>query len=88
MVSVYYWEKLSDSEKTEYKKYTANFIKAVQNSDAYDGYDFCNKYLVQHEDGQYFLGKKGSNEPFAGIVSSSKLLIETLWADAGQNYGR
>ena len=36
MVSIRYWERLYDSEKAEYKKYSPIFIKALENSDAYD----------------------------------------------------
>ncbi len=88
MVSVSYWERLSAEEKSEYQKYSSNFIRAVQKSDARDGYDFTLLYPVQSKNGLYFMAKEGSSEPFAGITSSSKRLIETLQADAGQNYGR
>ena len=88
MVSVSYWQKLTAEEQDEFKKVSSKFIQAVQSSDAYDGYDFFNKYHVQTRNGVYFLAKEGSDEPFAGIVSQSKRLIETLQADAGQNYGR
>lgn len=88
MVSVSYWERLTDEEKSEYKKHSAKFVRAVQKSDANDGYDFTLMYPVQSKDGVYFMAKEGSSEPFAGITSSSKKVIETLQADAGQNYGR
>lgn len=88
MVSESYWNRLTEDEKKEYQKHSSRFISAVKKSDAFDGYDFSTKYLVQSENGVYFLAKKGSSDAFAGITSTSKRVIETLQADAGQNYGR
>lgn len=88
MVSVTYWERLSEDGKTEYKRYSGKFLRAVQKSDARDGYDFTLMYPIQSKDGVYFMAKEGSSDPFAGITSTSKKIIETLQADAGQSYGR
>lgn len=88
MVSVSYWDRLSEEEKAEYKLYSSKFVKAVQKSDARDGYEFTLMYPIQSKDGVFFMAKEGATEPFAGITSSSKKVIETLQADAGQNYGR
>lgn len=88
MVSTAYWNKLSEDEKTEYKALSSDFINAVKNSDANDGYEFALMYPVQSKDDVYFMAKEGNDEPFAGITSNSKKVIETLYADASQNYGR
>jgi hypothetical protein len=45
-------------------------------------------YPIQSKGGVFFMAKEDSAEPFAGITSVSKKVIETLQADAGQNYGR
>lgn len=88
MVSISYWERLNALEKDEYKKYSSLFIKTVQNSGTRDGFEFTSLYVIKSQDNIYFLAKEGSCEPFAGITSNSKKVIETLYADAGQNYGR
>ncbi len=88
MVSTSYWNRLTEEEKTEYKEYSSRFIKALMNSDARDGFDFCEKYQVKSNDGFYFLSKKDSDVVFADITSKSRLVIETLQADAVQNYDR
>ncbi len=88
MVSTSYWNRFSEEEKAEYKEFSARFIKAVMNSDARDGFDFCEKYKVKSKNGLYFLSKEDSEIIFADITSKSRLVIETLQADAGQNYGR
>jgi len=88
MVADSYWNRLTDAEKREYQKYSDHFIREVLKSDAVDGYDFTIKYLVQSRHGVYFMAKEGSTTPFAGVTSTSRRVIETLQADAGQNYGR
>ena len=88
MVSVSYWDRLSEEEKAEYKLHSSKFVKAVQKSDARDGYEFTLMYPIQSKGGVFFMAKEDSAEPFAGITSVSKKVIETLQADAGKNYGR
>ena len=88
MVSISYWEKLTDEEKSEYRKHSSKFIHAVQASEARDGFEFTSMYMMRSKSGTYFMAKVDSDEPFAEIVSKSKRVIETLLADAGQNYGR
>lgn len=88
MVSTSFWNRLSEEEKSEYRGLSSRFIKAVMKSDAKDGFEFCEMYKIKSENGLYFLSKENSNEIFADITSKSRLVIETLQADAGQNYGR
>lgn len=88
MVSLNYWQALSEAEKQEYKILAPVFIQAVLNSDTYDGDHFIRTYPIQYQNGLYFMARNDSSEPFAGITSASKKVIITLQADAGQNYGR
>lgn len=88
MVSINYWNKLSEEEKIEFKTYSSQYIRAVNESEARDGYEFLLLYSVQSKNGFYFIAKENTDEPLAGITSKSKKVIETLYADAGQNYGR
>ena len=88
MVSESYWNRLTEGEKDEYNKLSERFVRAVLKSGTLDGYDFASTYLVQSKDGVFFLAKEDSSNAFAGITSTSKAVIETLQADAGQNYGR
>ncbi|CAA0097169.1 Uncharacterised protein [BD1-7 clade bacterium] len=88
MVSVENWIRLSDEEKKEYQTLSSGFIEAVQMSGARDGYDFGLMYRIHFKDGVFFLARECSGEPFAGITSCSKKVIETLHNDVVQNYGR
>lgn len=88
MVSISYWERLNSLEKDEYKKHSSLFIKAVQNSGTRDGFEFTSLYAIKSQDNIYYIAKEDSCVPFAGITSKRKKVIETLYADAGQNYGR
>ena len=88
MVSESYWNRLTEAEKVEYQRLSKRFVRAVLKSDTRDGDDFINTYRVHSKDGVYFLAKEGSSSAFAGIRSTSKAVIETLQADAAQNYGR
>lgn len=88
MVDTGTYNKLSSNEQNEFNKYSSRFIRAVQKSDAIDGYDFEQKYQIQGSENSWFIAKAGSNEPFAGITTRSKAVAEALLTDAVQNYGR
>jgi len=88
MVDTGTFNKLSANEQSEYQRYSSKFIKSVLKSDAYDGYDFEQKYMIQEAGGYYFMAKSENNLPFAGIKSKSKAVIDALLCDAVQNYGR
>ena len=47
MVDTGTYNKLSSNEQSEFNKYSSRFIRAVQKSDAFDGYDFEKKYQIQ-----------------------------------------
>ncbi len=88
MVDTGIFNKLSSGEQSEFSKYSSRFISAVRQSDAFDGFDFEKKYQIQKTDSIWFIAKVGSNEPFAGITTINKAVVEALLTDAVQNYGR
>jgi hypothetical protein len=88
MVDTGTYNKMSSNEQNEFNKYSSSFIRAVQKSDAVDGYEFEQKYQVQGSENNWFIAKVGSNKPFAGITTKSKAVAEALLSDAAQNYGR
>lgn len=88
MVDTGTFNRLSASEQDEYQLHSSKFVRSVLKSDALDGYDFEQKYRVQNIAGSWCLAKPGTTHPFAGIVVSSRAVIEALLTDAVQNYGR
>ena len=88
MVDTRTFNKLSSSEQSEFSKYSSRFINAVQKSDTCDGFDFEQKYQIQKNDGMWFIAKPGSNEPFTGVKTKNKAVVEALLTNAAQNYGR
>jgi len=65
---------------------SSRFIKAVQSSNASDGWDFGEKYSVQ-EVGGLFVITDGTT-PLPGIAHSDRQVMEALYGDAIGNYGR
>lgn len=88
MVDTGTFNNLSASEQDEYQRHSSKFVSSVLKSDAFDGYDFEQKYHVQNIASSWCLVKPSTNQPFAGIAVSSKAVIEALLTDAVQNYGR
>lgn len=88
MVDTGTFNRLSANDQSEYQRYSSRFVKSVLKSDAFDGFDFEQKYPIYEKEGLFFLAKTETDAPFAGIKSSSKAVIEALLCDAVQNYGR
>lgn len=82
------WKRLSPAEQSEFSSYQKRFMKAVQSSGAFDGWDFGQTYQVAKSDGWFFLSTAPDESPFAGISSRSKAVVDALLTDAAQNYGR
>ncbi|QDT95636.1 hypothetical protein [Gimesia aquarii] len=83
------FNRLSKEERSEYLSHRPGFIEAVLNkSYAGDGSDFAEKYKLQNSNGLWYLVGPEDNKPFAGIQSKCKAVIEALFTDAVQNYGR
>lgn len=83
------FNRLSKEEQSEYLSHSSRFITAVQeHSKTIDGSGFGQKYKLQNSDGLWYLVGPENDEPFAGIQSKHKAVIEALFTDAVQNYGR
>ncbi len=88
MVSTTIYKQLSFDEQAEFQALSSKFIRAVENSGARDGIDFAYSYQIKSTEGAWFIAHNDSNEPLAGITSNSKTIVEALFSDAVQNYGR
>lgn len=88
MVDTGTFNRLNAGEQDEYQRYSNRFIKAVFKSGTQDGWDFQNKYQIYSDGEYYFLATSKESQPFAGIKSKYKGVIEALLIDAVQNYGR
>lgn len=88
MVSGVYMDKLTPEERDEYRSYRGRFISAVQSAGLVDGFDFAEKYRVCDNGSSFYVARPGSAEPLGGVRSTSKGVMETLFANAAQNYGR
>ena len=82
------WNRLRKTEQKEVDSMSSAFIKAVQNSKAYDGFDFMNKYEVKKKNNYYLISEKGTGISLGNFQSKNKAVIEALMTDAAQNYGR
>ncbi len=82
------WNKLTEIEKEEIRKLSHEFIKAVMQSNATDGWDFGMKYEIRQEGAYYSVVEKSSNVKLGAFKSKSKNVMEALLGDAIVNYGR
>ena len=82
------WNRLSEAERREFNSYSKRFISAVQKSGTFDGWAFGQEYGVREDSGVYYLARSDDRQPFAGITSKSRAVIDALLTDAVQNYGR
>ena len=80
------WNRLTPEQQSAVRSLTTIFIKAVQSSEASDGWDFSQKYSVQPSGGAYVISNGA--KPLAGISHPDKQVMEALMTDAVQNYGR
>jgi len=55
-----------------------HFVRAVQSSGTYDGYDFGRLYSVHEQRGRFFLAKSTADTPFTGITSCHRAVIDAL----------
>jgi len=88
MVDTGTYSRMSSDEQKEFNKYLSTFIRAVLKSDATDGIEFEKRYTIQKAGNTWFISTPGSHEPFADIKIENKAVIEALFADTVQNYGR
>ena len=88
MVDSLTYNKMSSNEQDEYEKYGTDFIQAVFKSKAIDGIDFAKKYKIKSDGDIWYISHMNDNVPLANIKTNSKFVIEALWANAAQNYGR
>ena len=82
------WNKLTESEQTEVKLLSPEFIKQVKESNSSNGFDFLNKYEVRKINENYSIFEKALDSQFGDFKSKSKKVIEALITNVGQNYGR
>jgi hypothetical protein len=80
------WNRLNSAQQAAVRGMSNRFIKAVQASGAFDGWDFSQKYSVQLS-GSEFVITNGTT-PLTGIRHSDPIVLEALMTDAIQNYGR
>lgn len=80
------WNRLTVEQQSAVRSLTKRFIKAVQSSEATDGWDFSQKYSVQRSGTSYVISN--GSKPLAGISHPDKEVMEALMTDAVQNYGR
>ena len=86
MVDIGTWDRLTSEEQSEYRAFHNRFVAAVKASGTGDGVDFLQKYQIVSDGDHYFLTNGAG--VFAGIKSRSRAVIEALFTDAIQNYGR
>ena len=82
------WNSLSASERDEVDEMRSDFIKMVLKSNASDGFDFMNKYHVGMYKNFYYIFEKQTKKKFGSFRSRSKAVMDALFTDAVQNYGR
>lgn len=88
MISGVYMHKLTQDERAEYRSYLGRFVSSVQTAGLVDGFDFAEKYQVCESGSGFYVARTGSVEPLGGIRSTSKGVMEALFANAAQNHGR
>ena len=82
------WDRLSRIDQSEVRQLSDRFIAAVFELTAKDGWEFSQLYAVKESDGVYFIAPHDSTVPLGGIQSTSRAVMEALFTDAVQNYGR
>ena len=80
------WNRLNLEQQSAVKSLSSTFIKAVQVSDAKDGWEFSQQYSIVLSGDTYIISN-GINH-LSGISHSDKAVMEALMTDACQNYGR
>jgi len=80
------WNRLTAEQQSAVRSLTPQFIKAVQSSGAFDGWDFGQRFRVVARDHSFCISD-GASE-LSGIHHSDRAVLEALMTDAVQNYGR
>ena len=82
------WNKLTSTEQAEVRSMTISFIKKVQKSDAFDGFEFGRKYTVSKNNDYFIISEISTGSQFGDFKSKSKAVMNALLGDAIGNYGR
>lgn len=85
------WEILSsDEDKKEFIRIVDNdeFVQALLDSEAQDGFELNDRFRLFERDGLYFIALTEEDAPLWNIRSSSQPLIDALFAHAVANFGR
>lgn len=85
------WDILSsDEDKKEFNRIVDNdeFVQALLDSEAQDGFELDDRYRLFERDGLYFIALTEEDAPLWNIRSSSQSLIDALFAHAVANFGR
>ncbi len=80
------WNRLTAEQQSAVRSLSKSFIKAVQVSEAFDGWDFSQNYSVQPS-GNLFVISNGTRA-LPGIAHADKKVLDALMTEAVQNYGR
>ena len=89
MVSIYTYEAMNDKEKKEWRKISKGWAGwVINNSEAKNTSELENMYEVGLlTSGKWAILNKKTGKS-TGFESNLKKSVDTLWADAMQNYGR
>jgi len=85
------WETLSsDEDKQEFIRIVDcdEFVQALLDSAAEDGFELKDRYRLFERDGLSFIALTEQDPPLWNIRSTSKSLIDALFAHAVCNFGR
>jgi L-rhamnose mutarotase len=83
MVGINTWNKLKPAEQEEYGSYHKKFVEAVCADPKALDYE-----IYQDNNHFFFIAQLETAPPYGGIKSKNRAVIETLLADAWQNYNR
>lgn len=82
------WNSLSEAEKKEIQLIGTEFKRCVFESNAGNGWDFYEKYEVREINNWFFIYEKNTDKQLGELKFKNRKIIDALFTDTVQNYGR